>query len=116
MSDFENAGPSATGAAPRPRTWDFAETLLVALLADLAFALTGGLALKYVIINYGGALSGAELDAVWAQGQWQGTGIILGSPAVMLVLWIAIRMARGGFSEYLALNWPSGAKSYVPCA
>ncbi|MBR1173163.1 CPBP family intramembrane metalloprotease [Bradyrhizobium sp. KB893862 SZCCT0404] len=112
MSDLENAGPSATGATPRPRTWDFAETLLVALLCDLAFMLTGGIAMRYVILNYGGgwALSATELQAVSLQGRWQGTGIILGAPAVILVLWIAIRMARRGFSEYLALNWPSGGE------
>jgi membrane protease YdiL (CAAX protease family) len=110
MSDLENAGSSATSPTPRLRTWDFTETLLVALLADLAFMLTGGLALKYVIVNYGGALSRAQLEAVWLQGRWQGTGIILGAPAVILVLWIAIRMARREFSEYLALNWPSGGE------
>ncbi|SEN69938.1 CPBP family intramembrane glutamic endopeptidase [Bradyrhizobium sp. OK095] len=112
MSEFENAGPSATGAAPQLRTWDFAETLLVALLADLAFMLTGGTALKSLILNFGGgeALSATELQEVWLQGRWQGTGIILGAPAVILVLWIAIRMARRGFSEYLALNWPSGGE------
>ncbi|EJN13975.1 CAAX amino terminal protease family [Bradyrhizobium sp. YR681] len=112
MSDLENAGRSATGAAPQPRTWDFAETLLVALLATLAFMLTGGGALKFLVFHFGGgeALSATELQEVWLQGRWQGTGTILGAPAVILVLWIAIRMARRGFSEYLALNWPSGGE------
>ncbi|WP_426407480.1 CPBP family intramembrane glutamic endopeptidase [Bradyrhizobium ganzhouense] len=112
MSELEKAGRSATGATPQPRTWDFAETLLVALLADLAFMLTSGIALRYVIVNYvgGGTLSATELQAVWLQGRWQGTGTILGAPAAIFVLWIAIRMARRGFSEYLALNWPSGGE------
>ncbi len=112
MSDLEDAGPSATGSTPQPRTWDFTETLLVALIADGAFVLTGGLALGFLLAAYGGAstLSAAELQAVWLQGRWQGAGIMLGTPATILVLWIAIRMARRGFAEYLALNWPSGGE------
>ncbi|GLR84802.1 CPBP family intramembrane glutamic endopeptidase [Bradyrhizobium iriomotense] len=112
MSDLENAKPSAAGSAQQPRTWDFMETLLVALIADGAYLLTAGFALSVLLAMYGGTrtLSPAEFNAVWLEGRWQGTAVILGTPAAMTVLWVATRMARRDFAEYLALNWPSGGE------
>lgn len=109
MSDLENAEPSGARSTRPPRTWDFMETLFVALIADGAFALTGGLALSILLVAYGGAknLTPAELQAVWMQGRWQASGIILGAPATIAVLWVAIRMAGRDFADYLALTWPS---------
>jgi membrane protease YdiL (CAAX protease family) len=107
MSDLENAKPSAAGS---PRTWDFTETLLVVLLADLAFVLTSGMGLSVLLATYGGATTVSEFQALWPQGRWQGTAIIIGTPAAILVLWIAIRTARRDFAEYLALNWPRGGE------
>ncbi|MET3908267.1 membrane protease YdiL (CAAX protease family) [Bradyrhizobium sp. S3.3.6] len=109
MSELEKAGPSAAGSTRPPRTWDFMQTLLVVLLAYGAFVLTGGFALRLLLAAYGGTknLTPAEFQAVWEQGRWQASGIILGTPAAIAVLWVAVRMAGRDFADYLALNWPS---------
>ncbi|MCP3383747.1 CPBP family intramembrane metalloprotease [Bradyrhizobium sp. CCGUVB4N] len=109
MSDLQSAVPPAAGSAPNSRTWDFMETLFVALLADGAFVLTGSVALMLLLAAYGGTknLTTAEFQAVWEQGRWQASGIILGTPAAIAVLWAAVRIAGRGFADYLALNWPS---------
>jgi uncharacterized protein len=70
MSDLENADPSAAGPTRQRRTWDFMETLFVALIADGAFVLTGGLAMSLLLAAHGGTkttLSPAEFEAVWGQ-------------------------------------------------
>lgn len=85
------------------------ETLLAVLLAYGAFVLTGGFALRLLLAAYGGTknLTPAEFQAVWEQGRWQASGIILGTPAAIAMLWAAVRMAGRDFADYLALNWPS---------
>lgn len=112
MSDPENIrSPASVSARPprTPRTWDFMETLFVALLADGAFMLTSGLALGVMLIMHDGAASlpPAQLRSLWMQGNWQGVALIAGSPPAIAVVWIAVRMAGRDFAEYLALNWPS---------
>jgi CAAX protease family protein len=112
MSNFENANTPVPASAKSPRTWDFMETTLVSLLAYGAFALTAGLVLVILIlVHYGINLpSNAELERSVMGGRWQGAASILGSPAAIIVLWVAIRMAGREFSEYLALNWPSSGE------
>jgi membrane protease YdiL (CAAX protease family) len=108
MSDLENANAPAPGSPPPLRTWDFMETTLVVLIADGVFILTGGLALTFMLSVYGGtkALSPSEFQALWLEGRWRGAGLIAAAPPTIAVLWVAIRMARREFAEYLALNWP----------
>lgn len=51
-------------------------------------------------------LSSDQIDVLWKQPNWQSVGAIAATPAAIAVLWIAIRKAGRGFTEYLALNWP----------
>jgi uncharacterized protein len=107
MSNPENAR-SPLSASPRPpRTLDFVETLLVALIADGVFLLTSGILLSILLYMHEGAMSPAHFGALWLQGNWQGVRVIVGSPPTIAVLWLAVREARRDFAEYLALNWPS---------
>jgi uncharacterized protein len=106
MPDLENA-TSAPPLSPRPRrTWDFMETMFVSLIAYGVFTLAAGLTLDVMLATSNGAgpLSPAEMRT---QGYWYGLALIIASPLTIAVLWIAIRMARREFAEYLALNWPS---------
>jgi uncharacterized protein len=107
MSNFGNA--NSLVPPPPLRTWDFMETILVVLIAYGVFILTGGLALAFMLSVYGGmsSLSPAEFQALWLEGRWQGAGIIAATLPTIAVLWVAIRMARREFAEYLALNWPT---------
>jgi uncharacterized protein len=92
-----------------PRTWDFMETTLVALIAYAVFGLTAWLSLGVLLGMQDGVekLSTAQLQALAARGSWYGAALIISCPATIAVLWIAIRMAGREFGEYLALNWPS---------
>src|SRR5579871_927594 len=110
MSAPEDANPLVPASARSPRTWDFMETLLVALLAYGAFALTGfPMTIVLLMVHPSAAVSSADFQSLWNQGNWQGAGLIVGSPPAIAVIWFAVRKARRDFSEYLALNWPSRA-------
>jgi uncharacterized protein len=105
MSNLENANSPVPVSPPPLRTWDFAETTLVCLIAYGVFNLTAGLALSIALGLHDGAKT-------WSADQFQafGLGYIVASPLTIAVLWIAIRMARREFAEYLALNWPSSGE------
>jgi CAAX protease family protein len=111
MSNVEKANPRLPVSSSPPRTWDFFETTLVALIADGVFMLTGWLALALTLSAYRSvcALSPSEMQAAWLgfQGRWQGLYYIGAALPAIAVLWVAIRMAGRGFAEYLALNWPT---------
>ncbi len=109
MTDLKSASGSVP---PVRRTWDFWETTLVALIADGAFVLTGGIVVSIILAVNAGLKTPApgELHALASQGRWYGVAIISGTPPAIAVLWIAIRMAGREFSEYLALNWPTGGE------
>lgn len=104
MSNLRNAN-SPVPVSPPFRTWDFAETALVCLIAYGVFNLTAGLALRIVLAMHDGATSSSA-----DQFQAYGVGFIVASPLTIAVLWIAIRMARREFAEYLALNWPTSGE------
>lgn len=115
MSDLQNAVPPAAGSAPEPRTWDFMETLFVALIAYGVHIVAAQLILT-VILSIPSAMNGLssdQIDVLWKQQHWQSAGNVAAAPAVIAVLWIAIRKAGRGFTEYLALNWPSPRETMI---
>jgi len=84
-----------------PKTWDFMETLFVALVAYAAFSVTGWLAYALLVAMYdGGQLSPAVLERLG------NAASILACGPTIAVIWIAIRLAGRELSEYLDLNWP----------
>jgi len=101
MSNLENAR-SPQVAPPPLQTWDFAETALVSLIAYIVFGLTSGFSLAIMLAMQDGpkTLPSAHFESY-------GAAYIVASPLTIAVVWIAIRMARRDFAEYLALNWPS---------
>lgn len=89
-----------------PRTWDFMETTFAALVAYGVYGLASGLALVALVATAGSAaLPPAGGQAIPREPEY--AAAIVGSAATIIALWIAIRMARRDFSEYLALNWPT---------
>jgi membrane protease YdiL (CAAX protease family) len=105
MSNVENTNSPVPVSPPPLRTWDFMETAFVCLVAYGVFALTSRLTLTIVLAMHEGTktLSPAQFQAY-------GAGYIVASPLTIAVLWIAIRMTRRDFAEYLALNWPSSGE------
>jgi len=113
MPNLENANPPAPVSPPPLRTWDFMETALVSLIAYGVYALVAGLVSAEMIAIHGGShtMSPAQIQALMTQqGHWYGAALIVASPATIAVLWIATRMARREFADYLALNWPNSGE------
>jgi uncharacterized protein len=109
MPDPQKDDPPVSAVSRAPRTWDFMETTFVALIAYAVFGLTAGLSLGVLLAMQDGVgkLSSAQFQALAMQGNWYGAALIISCPPTITVLWVAIRMARRKFTEYLALNWPS---------
>jgi CAAX protease family protein len=103
MSDFENIDPPIPASLPPLRTWDFMETVFVCLIAYIVYALSFGVAASVMLVATDATLSRAQFQAY-------GVGYVVACPLTISVLWIAIRMARRDFAEYLALNWPSSGE------
>lgn len=111
MSNLENANIRAPGPTLPPRTWDFFETTLVALIAYGVFMLAGWIAVDFAFNAYGAieGYSPAELREAWLKYQqdWGGFYYIGGALPGIAVLSTAIHMAGRQFEEYLALKWPA---------
>jgi membrane protease YdiL (CAAX protease family) len=107
MSEFENAHPLGADPSPQPRTFDFFETLLVALIAYAVYLFAAQLTIMLSLPAFMNGLSSEEVDVLWKQQHRQGAAVILATPAAIAVLWAAIRRSGREFTEYLALNWPS---------
>jgi uncharacterized protein len=97
MSNHEHASPPAPITPPPRRTWDFTETTLVGVIAYGVYTLTSWFALTALTDPHATTTSAFVLGVVY----------IAASSLAIAVLWIAIKMARRDFAEYLALNRPS---------
>jgi membrane protease YdiL (CAAX protease family) len=107
MSDLENANSPVPVSRPPLRTWGFLETAFVSLIAYGVFGLTAGLTLAIMQAPHDGAKTLSPAQAFAMQEPRYGAAYIVSSLFTVAVLWIAIRMARRDFADYLALNWPS---------
>jgi uncharacterized protein len=106
MQNYRDGNRPVSVTAQRPKTWDFMETTLVALVAYGVYGVVGGLAVVALLATRGGtALPPAGVQAMPMGLEYVAS--IVGGAATIVVLWIAIRMARRDFSEYLALKWPT---------
>jgi hypothetical protein len=101
MSDFENVHPLEADPAPPPRTFDFFESLLVALIAYAVFLLAGQLTIMLSLPAFMNGLSSEEIDVLRKQQHRQSAAVILATPAAIAVLWVAIRRTGRVFTEYL---------------
>jgi membrane protease YdiL (CAAX protease family) len=98
---------SASAGAPaplQPRIWKFWGTSLWGLLLFAAmfagqFALVAGF-----FIGMGPPFDIASIKAVASAGTVISLSVMMGLPAVLAVLWLATRMARMPFADYLALR------------
>jgi len=87
------------------------ETTFVGLIAYAVFTLVGGYGAAIILLIAEGGpqkLTPAQFQELAMQWRWQGVALIIACPSTIAVLWVAIRKAGREFTEYLALNWPSG--------
>jgi membrane protease YdiL (CAAX protease family) len=102
MSAPQNSNQPVSATSRAPKTWDFMETLFVALVAYAVYEGTGSLAYDALVAVYDNApRSPAVLRTL------DNVASLLACGLTIAVLWAATRMAGRDFTEYLALNWPN---------
>jgi uncharacterized protein len=108
MDSLNPAVPPITVISPRaPRIWKFWGTALWGLFIFAAM-FVGQIAVVawFVLIREGPVDLAAAIHVVGG-GLTISLSVIMGLPAVLAALWIAIRISRTPFADYLALRWPS---------
>ena len=108
MTSLETPADPAAPApvAPPPRVWKFWGTLLWGLFAFIAMFLGQIVVVAYVLARSERTLDLNSMRALLGSGTTISWSVIMGLPAVLVALWIAIRISRTPFSDYLALRWP----------
>jgi membrane protease YdiL (CAAX protease family) len=106
---------SASSAAPipvirtqrPPRIWKFWGTALWGLFIFAAMFAGQIAVVAWFILLREGPIDLAAAIHVVGGGLTISLSVIMGLPAVLAALWIAIRFSRTPFADYLALRWPS---------
>ena len=103
----ENPPPIAAPAERPPGAWQFWGTTLWGLFIFAAVFLGQIAVIVFLVVWRGGPFEMATAIHVVSSGLTISLSVLLGFPAVLLALWIAIRPTRIPFADYLALRWPS---------
>ena len=90
-----------------PRVWKFWGTALWGLFIFAAMFVGQLAVIVYFVLRQGGSFDFAEAIRVVGGGLTISLSVIMGLPAVLLAMWIAIRPTRTPFADYLALRWTS---------
>src|SRR4030088_2832378 len=106
---------SASSAAPtpvirtqrQPRIWKFWGTALWGLFIFAAMFVGQIPVVAWFVLQREGPINVAAAVHVVGGGLTISLSVIMGLPAVLAALWIAIRISRTPFADYLALRWPS---------
>ena len=111
MAVTENTADAAPVSPPgknrEPGVWKFIGTSLwgVALFGAIFVGQIG--VVGWFLLTAGNEIDLDSMQSVAANGRVISLSVIMGLPAVLLVLWVAIRWSGISFSDYLALRWPS---------
>lgn len=109
--------PVTTIPTPRPpRIWNFWGTLLWGLFAFAAMFAGQIAVVGYFLLRQDGPIDMATAIHVVGNGLTISLSVIMGLPAVLLALWIAIRLSRTPFADYLALRWTSWGNFFLGIA
>ena len=106
---------SASSAAPtpvirtqrQPRIWKFWGTALWGMFIFAAMFAGQIAVVAWFVLRREGPIDLAAAIHVVGGGLTISLSVIMGLPAVLAALWIAIRFSRTPFADYLALRWPS---------
>jgi membrane protease YdiL (CAAX protease family) len=112
MDSLESpAGPAAPVPVVRtqrpPRIWKFWGTCLWGLFIFAALFVGQVAVVAVFMLQREGPIDLAAAIHVVGGGLTISLSVIMGLPAVLAALWVAIRVSRTPFAEYLALRWPS---------
>jgi uncharacterized protein len=104
----EPVAPTPVINPPRPpRIWKFWGTALWGVFIFAAMFVGQIAVVGYFILQQGGSFDAASVIHVVGGGLTISLSVIMGLPAVLAALWIAVRTSRTPFADYLALRWPS---------
>jgi len=108
MSSFESPAAATSaphpGAQPQPRIWKFWGTSLWGLLLFAAMFAGQFLLVAAFFLAKGPPFDIASIKAVASAGTVISLSVMMGLPAVLALLWLATRIARVPFADYLALR------------
>ena len=103
-----SAAPIAVIRAERgPRIWKFWGTALWGLFIFAAMFVGQIAVVAWFVLRREGPLDIAAAIHVVGGGLTISLSVIMGLPAVLAAVWIAIRVSRTPFTDYLALRWTS---------
>src|SRR6266513_4398605 len=110
--DSLNSEVSAAAAAvirdrSPPRIWKFWGTALWGVFIFAAMFVGQIAVVAWFVLRRGGPIDVAAAIYVVGGGVTISLSVMMGLPAVLAALWIAIRVSRTPFTDYLALRWTS---------
>jgi membrane protease YdiL (CAAX protease family) len=105
---LEPAAPTPVIKTLRPpRIWKFWGTALWGLFIFAAMFVGQIAVVAWFVVRREGPIDLAAAIHVVSSGLTISLSVIMGLPAVLGALWIAIRLSRTPFADYLALRWTS---------
>jgi uncharacterized protein len=109
MDSLDPAGrPVTVIPTPRPpRIWKFWGTALWGLVIFAAMFVGQLAVVAWFVLRQEGPVDMAAAIHVIGGGLTISLSVITGLPAVLAALWLAIRLSRTPFADYLALRWTS---------
>jgi membrane protease YdiL (CAAX protease family) len=103
----ENPPITVTPTEPPPRIWQFWGTALWGLFVFGGMFVGQLTVIAYFVLMRDGPIDVAAAIHVVGGGRTISLSVVMGLPAVILALWIAIRPTRTRFADYLALRGTS---------
>ncbi|OAF19945.1 CPBP family intramembrane glutamic endopeptidase [Bradyrhizobium neotropicale] len=90
-----------------PRVWKFWGTALWGVLIFAAMFVGQVGAIVLLVVLRGLPVDLASIQLVGQEPQALALSVIMGLPATLAAVWLAIRIKKASFVDYLALRWPS---------
>ncbi|CAN5340238.1 type II CAAX endopeptidase family protein [soil metagenome] len=98
---------SPPGKTREPGVWKFIGTSLWGLVLFGAMFIGQITVVAWYLWSAGGSLDRDILVGLMSNGRIISLSVIMGLPAILFALWVAIQWSRIPFADYLALRWPS---------
>ena len=98
---------TVTPAHEAPRVWKFWGTAIWGIVIFAAMFVGQISAMVLLVVQRGLPMDLASLQLVGGEPQALALSVILGLPATLAAVWLAIRIKKASFADYLALHWPS---------
>ena len=106
-SPADAAPVSPPGRDREPRVWKFIGTSLWGLALFGAMFAGQLTVVLWFLVSSGEPIDTSVMTTSLSNGRIISLSVIMGLPAILIVLWIATRFSRTPFADYLALRWPS---------